>query len=207
MRYRRARYLGGTCFFTVNLANREADLLVRHIATLRSAMRKVGAAHAFDIVAMVVLPEHDADYSLRWSLVEAGFSRAIGGAGSRDAGRRSRRERGIWQHRDWEHFIHDEIDLARHVDDIHFNAVKHGWASSPASWPYSSFHRFVARGRLAADWGAGVDSAADGFGERSTSGFLRQPDVPLRERPRCITKCNAVQDPRSCGIRARFDAA
>lgn len=65
MRYRRARYLGGTCFFTVNLANREADLLVRHIATLRSAMRKVRAAHAFDIVAMVVLPEHDADYSLR----------------------------------------------------------------------------------------------------------------------------------------------
>ena len=176
MRYRRARNPGGTYFFTVNLANRESPLLVRHVETLRTAMRKVKAAHPFDIVAIVILPEHlhaiwrmperDADYPLRWSLIKAGFSRAIGSAGSGDASRPSRRERGIWQHRYWEHLIRDEADLARHIDYVHYNPVKHGWAPSPASWPYSSFRNFVRRGLLAADWGAGVDSDDGGFGER-----------------------------------------
>ena len=35
--YRRNRVPGGTYFFTVNLANRRSDLLVREIETLRSS--------------------------------------------------------------------------------------------------------------------------------------------------------------------------
>ena len=35
MRYRRADVAGGTYFFTVNLAERKSDLLVRHIDDLR----------------------------------------------------------------------------------------------------------------------------------------------------------------------------
>jgi len=47
----------------------------------------VRQAHPFDIVAMVVLPEHlhavwkmpdgDNDYPLRWSLIKAGFPRIL----------------------------------------------------------------------------------------------------------------------------------
>ena len=40
MRYRRADAPGGTYFFTVNLTDRSADLLVRHIETLRAAMNR-----------------------------------------------------------------------------------------------------------------------------------------------------------------------
>jgi putative transposase len=87
MQYRRADAAGGTYFFTVNLAERRSDLLVRHIDSLRAAMKSVKDAHPFAILAMVVLPEHlhaiwhlppdDADYPLRWSLIKAGFSRRL----------------------------------------------------------------------------------------------------------------------------------
>jgi hypothetical protein len=40
-RYRRARIEGGTFFFTVTLADRSSDLLVRHIDRLRSGSREV----------------------------------------------------------------------------------------------------------------------------------------------------------------------
>jgi putative transposase len=63
--------------------------------------------------------------------------------------RLNRGERGIWQRRFWEHTIRDEQDYASHLDYVHFNRVKHGFAPSAAAWPYSTFHRAVARGQYA----------------------------------------------------------
>ena len=34
-------------------------------------------------------------------------------------------EYAFWQRRFWEHTIRNEIDFERHVDDVHFNPVKH----------------------------------------------------------------------------------
>jgi len=75
MRYRRANTPGATYFFTVNLANRKSCLLTEHMDVLRNAMRKIRQSHPFDIIAMVVLPDHlhsiwrlpegDADFPLR----------------------------------------------------------------------------------------------------------------------------------------------
>lgn len=58
MCYRRADAAGGKYFFTVNLAERRSDLLVRHIDDLRAVMKTVKDAHPFATLAMVVLPEH-----------------------------------------------------------------------------------------------------------------------------------------------------
>jgi hypothetical protein len=44
------------------------------------------------------------------------------------------------------------VDLARHVDYVHFNPVKHGYTARVCDWPYSSFDRYVARGLLTPDW-------------------------------------------------------
>mgnify|MGYP005818820229 CR=1 FL=1 len=84
MRYRRFDKTGGTYFFPVNQAKRNADTLVRHSADLREAMNNVKATHPFAVVAMVVLPEHrhaiwrlppeDAGYPAWWSWLKAGFS-------------------------------------------------------------------------------------------------------------------------------------
>ena len=49
MRYRRAFATGATWFFTVNLADRQQDLLTRHITLLRELMHEVKAHHPFEI--------------------------------------------------------------------------------------------------------------------------------------------------------------
>ena len=170
--YRRARISGATWFFTVNLAERKNNrLLVDNIDGLRNVMRKVTAEHPFDIDAIVILPDHihciwtlpegDADYSTRWALIKAGFSRGIGSGEWRSESRRKRDERGIWQRRFWEHLIRDDLDYQRHVDYIHWNPVKHGWVRRVADWEYSSFHAYVEREIYPRDWAYEPDDEID----------------------------------------------
>ncbi|MBE2295766.1 MAG: transposase [Phycisphaerales bacterium] len=174
MRYRRTRVAGATYFFTVNLADRQSNLLVVHIDTLRETLRQIRRAHPFAIDAMVVLPKHlhaiwtlptdDTDFATRWMLIKAGFSRQIPPLERRSPSRMTKGERGIWQRRYWEHLIRDEQDFACHVDYIHFNPVKHGHAMRAVDWPYSSIHRYIRLGLVAPDWA--FDAAEDmGFGE------------------------------------------
>jgi putative transposase len=47
--------------------------------------------------------------------------------------------------------IRDETDLARHVDYVHWNPVKHEHVARVSDWPYSTFHRLVRDGRLGMD--------------------------------------------------------
>ena len=176
MHYRRADAAGGTYFFTVNLTERRSDTLIRHIDDLRGAMKTVKEKHPFSILAMVVLPEHlhalwrlppgDADYPLRWSLIKAGFSRRLAKGERVSASRQAKRERGIWPRRYWEHQIRDEADLARHVDYIHYNPVKHDWVTRPVDWPHSTLHSYIERGMVTADWGGDMDDKLNGYGER-----------------------------------------
>ncbi len=56
--YRRYRVPGGTYFFTINLLERRADLLVRHIKPLREAVKRTRAERPFHIDAWAVLPDH-----------------------------------------------------------------------------------------------------------------------------------------------------
>ena len=176
MRYRRTDVAGATYFFTVNLAERHRTLLTDHIATLRTVMRGVKQRHPFHIDALVILPDHlhcvwtlpegDADYPLRWTLIKAGFSRRLPKTERRNSSRVDKGERGVWQRRYWEHMIRDEGDHARHVDYIHYNPVKHGYVSRAADWPYSSIHRYIAAGTLTRDWDVGEGEEGGKFGER-----------------------------------------
>ncbi|MEW5838857.1 MAG: transposase [Pseudomonadota bacterium] len=177
MRYRRANVTGGTYFFTVNLAERGRHLLVDHVDILRASVQAVKRRHPFHIDAFVVMPDHlhavwtlpvdDADFATRWMLVKAGFSRHIAHGERRTASRMAKGERGIWQRRYWEHLIRDDRDYQRHVDYVHHNPVKHGFALRAADWPYSSIHRYIAAGLVASNWGwcATIDDGGD-YGER-----------------------------------------
>jgi putative transposase len=174
-RYRRAHVEGGVFFFTVTLADRSSDVLVRHVDRLRRIYASIQKRYPFETVAICVLPDHlhaiwslpeaDTDFPLRWSLIKAGFSRGLPGERQRSTSKISRRERGIWQRRYWEHAIRDDADLERHVDYIHFNPVKHGNVSQVCDWPHSSFHRYVTQGVLPLDWGGHVADTAGTFGE------------------------------------------
>jgi putative transposase len=130
-RYRRAYVEGGTFFFTVTLADRSSDMLVRYIDRFRRIYRSVEERYPFETIAICVLPDHlhalwslpqgDADFSLRWSLIKSGFSRGLPGNMPRSSSKIARGERGIWARRYWEHAIRNNADLERHVDYIHFN--------------------------------------------------------------------------------------
>jgi len=114
------------------LAERSGRLLTDNIDLLRRAVSNVKRDHPFELIAMVVLPEHlhcvwalppgDADYPLRWKKIKAAFSRGLPHGERRSA---SKGERGIWQRRYWEHTLRNDDDLRRHVDYIHYNPVKH----------------------------------------------------------------------------------
>ena len=174
--YRRNRVEGGTYFFTLALSDRRSDLLVREVAALRSSVSHARALYPYKIDAWVVLPQHlhavwtlpegDADFSTRWTLIKRGFSARIAKGESRSASRIAKGERGIWQRRFWEYTIRNEADFTRHVNYVHFNPVQHGLVGNACDWPLSSFRRALAAGNYPADWQGG-DEARGEFGEGS----------------------------------------
>jgi putative transposase len=174
--YRRNFVAGGSYFFTVNLADRRVRLLTDKVDLLRAAFRDTRRRHPFAIDAVAVLPDHlhtiwtlpegDDNFAIRWQLIKAGFSRGLPQGEPVSASRLRKRERGIWQRRCWEHTLRDEGDFARHVDYIHFNAVKHGHVERVADWPFSSFHRMVRLGFYPENWAGDPKERKSGFGER-----------------------------------------
>ena len=175
MNYRRAFTQGGTYFFTLTLANRQSQLLTKHIGALRQSIRRVKTTHPFLMDAIVILPEHlhlmltlpknDEDYPNRISRIKANFTRQIPKHETVSESRLRKGERGIWQRRYWEHQIRDDSDYNNHINYIHYNPVKHGHVTSPIDWPYSSIHRYIRERILPKDWGADAPIAPGRFGE------------------------------------------
>ncbi len=163
--YRRPVVAGACVFLTVNLADRQSDLLVREVGALRQAVAETRATRPFAVDAWVVLPDHfhsvwqlpegDADIATRVAAIKARFSMAVRRsgftptshpnrhgvkAGRSRTGGRFRDEAPIWQKRFWEHHIRDDADHAAHVNYCWINPVKHGLVDDPAKWPFSSFN-------------------------------------------------------------------
>ena len=183
--YQRLRVRGACYFFSVNLADRESDLLVRHVDTLRGAVAETRRERPFRIETMVVLPDHlhaiwtlpegDADFSTRWGAIKARFSMAMRRAGFTppppvgqvnggvNPALRRKGEIGLWQPRFWEHCIRDERDFDLHRRYCWGNPVKHGYVRTPADWPYSSIHRDIRAGRVNPCWTGGLEDGD--FGE------------------------------------------
>jgi putative transposase len=183
MQYRRNYVAGGTCFFTVNLLNRDKSLLVDYIVELREAVQFVKERRPFYIHAWVVLPDHmhavwtlpdgGFDYSARWWEIKKQFSKSLALNEARSVVRKQSGERGIWQRRFWEHTIKDERDYRHHIDYVHVNPFKHGLVERVVDWPFSSFHRAVKQGIYDASW-CGV--------KNDSSELPTQGDVDYGER-------------------------
>lgn len=103
-RYLRPRLPGVPIFFTVALAQRGSRLLAEQVDGLREAVKATRAERPFGIEAWAVLPDHlhgirclpdgDSDYSTRWRLMKARFSRGLPVGQLRDS-HVARQERGI----------------------------------------------------------------------------------------------------------------
>ncbi|MEM7088398.1 MAG: transposase [Pseudomonadota bacterium] len=178
--YRRVRIPGAKYFFTISLADRSSDLLVREVARLRTAFAVTQKERPFWCDAFVVLPDHlhavwtlppgDADYSTRWGAIKARFTRGVKAGGAmgcnpilRTSSKIAKGDAGIWQRRFWEHTIRDERDYRNHLEYCWGNPVKHGLVAHPTDWPYSSIHRDIRAGRVDPEWNSQVTEGT--FGE------------------------------------------
>ena len=178
--YRRADVRGGCYFFTVVTYRRRpilTDPPARHL--LREAILTTRQNYPFIIDAWVLLPDHlhciwtlpegDNDFSTRWNIIKAWFSRQAKTlyhqAEWLNTSKTKHRESTLWQRRFWEHLIRDEEDFIRHVDYIHFNPVKHALVTTVKEWPYSTFHRYVAEGIYPQNWGSEVKIDGNDWGE------------------------------------------
>jgi putative transposase len=154
-------------FFTVVSQDRRPLFRVERARDcLRQAILTVEKERPFEMVAIVLMPEHlhcmwklpddDSDFSRRWGCIKSLFTRlwlSDGGVQMRtSASREKRRESAIWQRRFWDHRIRDEEDMIRHVNYIHYNPVKHGLVQCPHAWRHSSFLRWVGEGYYRKDW-------------------------------------------------------
>jgi len=166
--YRRWRQPGGIFFFTLVTEDRRrilADADARRC--LRQAIECTRNERPFGTIAMVLLPDHlhalwelppeDDDFSTRWRLIKARFTRSWTAqrppGACRSASRVKHGEQAVWQRRFWEHCIRDDRDLKRHIDYIHYNPVKHGLVPRAGDWPWSTFRRFVSLGEYDIAWG------------------------------------------------------
>lgn len=164
--YRRNFVQGGTFFFTVALRDRYKSYLIDYIDELRLSFQECKAKCPFDINAIVILPEHlhciwtlperEDNYPNRWRLIKSKFTRRLVRRGVKLI-KDKHGQYNLWQRRYWEHTIRGERDLNTHVDYIHFNPVKHGLVRRVVDWPYSSFHRFVEKGKLPVDWAGEIN--------------------------------------------------
>ena len=164
--YRRTYLQGGTCFFTVVCYDRQSFLKEEAaIKLLRHCFIQTMNKYPFKVDAMVILPDHlhtiwtlpddDCDYSTKWKIIKATFSRHynVHDTGNISESMLRKKEKGIWQRRFWEHLIGDQEDFNRHCDYIHYNPVKHGLVKLPLDWKFSSFRKFVEKGIYPHDWG------------------------------------------------------
>ena len=111
--HRRWRVPGGTYLFTFNLLERRSDLLVRHVDSLRDAVRRTRRERPLHIGAWVVLPEPlrciitlpegNDDVSNRIKAIKIRFVRAIPATDRRSRTRVARGERSLRQRRFREH--------------------------------------------------------------------------------------------------------
>ena len=171
--YLRPKSTGARVFFTLWLATRGSDLLLREVAKLRHAVAVTRADRPFGIDAWVVLPDHlhcvwqmpagDGDYAVRWRLIKSRFAHGLT-TQARSRSKVRKAEKGIWQRRYWEHHIRDEMDHEAHVRYCWGNPVKHGLVQRPEEWPYSSIHRDIRLGSGEWDWRGTIEAGE--YGER-----------------------------------------
>ena len=167
IQYRRLLSPGGRYFFTLVTAQRQHILCNEAaIKVLRQAFIRVMAKRPFSIDAFVLLPDHlhciwtlpadDHDFATRWRLIKTWFTKHYE---VRPGHRKS-----LWQPRYWEHLLRDELDYQRHIEYIHYNPVKHGYAQSPGDWPHSSFQRYVVKRIYPEDWGVNEIALPENIG-------------------------------------------
>ncbi len=123
----------GQVYFVTLVTHDRIPVLVDYADVTRASLKNKLTGGR--LIAWVIMPDHMhlvldprsenfADLIHRFKLsVGANYRKRMGAVRDR-----------LWQSRYWDHIIRDEEDLNRHIDYIHYNPVKHGFAKDPFVW-------------------------------------------------------------------------
>jgi len=165
--YRRYYVPNAVVFITTVVAERRPLFADKDTAILLiTTMRVVQTIYASDLLAYVILPDHvhlllrteppvtfsQVMQSIKWNFTRSyKKTRGIGGPVT------------VWQQRFWDHIIRDEGDLARHLDYVHYNPIKHGLTTLPSQWNDSTFLEWMQRGYYEQTWGVAEPQTISGM--------------------------------------------
>ena len=153
-------------YFVTAVTHDRAPLLVKNYDLFDIALHRTIVRTSCEVLAWALLPDHfhgiivptKHDLSKIMQVFKLSFSTFYRGRAKAMSGK-------TWQSRFWDHAIRDEDDYIRHVDYIHYNAVKHGLARTPLQWEHSSFHQFIQEGQYDEEWGRMELNFEGAFGE------------------------------------------
>jgi len=150
----RRYYKDGQIYFLTHVTYNRQPLLVNNFRLLWDSIRSVQSEYPFENIAWVVLPDHfhilidpgKNDLSGIMRKIKLSFSVRYRDLYNIQKSR-------IWQNRFWDHIIRNQNDMNRHIDYIHYNAVKHGYVYDPFEWKYSSLYHYAKQSYYTNDWG------------------------------------------------------
>lgn len=156
MDYKRIFIENSLIFITVVTKDRK-NILIDNISFLRKAFKLAKEKYKFEIIAIVINPNHFhmiikpdkiEEYPKIIGFIKSSFTKLSKIKYTLSI---NNREANIWQRRYWEHTIINENDLHRHLDYIHFNSMKH-YSIPPKEWKYSTFKKYVNKGLYELNW-------------------------------------------------------
>lgn len=154
----RRYYIPNALVFITNVLRDRRPLFAdpQNVELLFSTMRTVQQLHLFHLLACAIMPDHV--HLMMFTEAPITFSTVMQSIKTTytknyKAAQGIAQPLSLWQSRFWDHVIRDEDDLARHIDYIHYNPVKHALTLAPGDWPYSTFTYWLERGFYTADWG------------------------------------------------------
>ena len=164
--YKRIFIQGHSYFITIVTHDRQ-HILIKNIELLRYVFAESKKFYHYDIVAIVILPDHlhmiiepkDAnEYPKIISYLKRKFTYLVNKNNEKkndtflSESKKKKRESNIWQRRYYEHTIRDEKDFNLHLDYIHYNPVKHHYVQNTKEWEYSSFDKYFKLGWYHENW-------------------------------------------------------
>lgn len=106
------------------------------LALLSETLHNVQFIHPFRMLAYVFLPDHfhmiiqpmgDSNFSEIMHSLKPNFTKKY----KMLLGESPSNFTNIWQRRFWDHTIRDDRDFENHIQNIHYNPVKHGYVFTP----------------------------------------------------------------------------
>ena len=160
----RRYYVPNAIVFITQVVDRRTPIFQHeaHLSLLRATLHNVKELHPFNMLGYVFLPDHfhllirptgQSNFSKIMHSLKQNFTKSYKGSLGISGSMK------FWQKGFWDHVIRDEVDLARHLDYIHYNPVRHQLVTRPEDWPHSSYLYWQQQNAYAERWGWSLPEA------------------------------------------------